>query len=221
MLLGEERAIVTSIAGTTRDTVEETLSAGRVLLRLCDTAGIREADDEVEEIGVKKALKKMEDAELVLAVFDASAELDYEDRKVIEQIKALENKTVVVVLNKTDAGNVVNACDFEDITKHIISVSAKQEMGKTELVELIEKIYIDGEIEYSSACVVTNARQFASVCNSMTHIDAAMESLEQGFTQDIAGMELELALSELGNLDGRKVTEDVVHNIFGRFCVGK
>lgn len=221
MLLGEERAIVTSIAGTTRDTVEETLSAGRVLLRLCDTAGIREADDEVESIGVKKAIEKLENAELVLAVFDASDNLDGEDEKVIEQLKSLEGKTVIVVLNKTDKGNVLLRGDFEDITSHIISVSAKEEKGKTELVELIEKIYIDGEIEYSTACVVTNARQFASVCNAMEHLDAAIDSLQAGFTQDIAGMELELALSELGNLDGRKVTEDVVHNIFGRFCIGK
>ena len=100
-------------------------------------------------------------------------------------------------------------------------ISAKQEIGRSELVELIEKIYIDGEIEYSSACVVTNARQYASVCSALSHLDAAIESLAAGFTQDIAGMELELALSELGNLDGRKVTEDVVHNIFGRFCIGK
>ena len=221
MLLGEERAIVTSIAGTTRDTVEETLSAGRVLLRLCDTAGIRDADDEVEEIGVKKALKKMEDAELVLAVFDSSSTLDDEDRKVIDEIKSLENKTVIVILNKSDKGSVLQQKDFEDITKHIINISAKEELGRNELIELIEKIYIDGEIEYSTACVVTNARQFASVCSSITHIQAAIDSLEMGFTQDIAGMELELALSELGNLDGRKVTEDVVHNIFGRFCIGK
>ena len=221
MLLGEERAIVTDVAGTTRDTVEETLSAGRVLLRLCDTAGIREADDVVEEIGVKKAIQKLEQSELVLAVFDASSPLDDEDRKVIEQIKSLDGKTVIVILNKTDKGNVLDTSIFEDITKHIITISAKQEKGKNELVELIEKIYIDGEIEYSSACVVTNARQYASVCSALTHLDAASEALSNGFTQDIAGMELELALSDLGNLDGRKVTEDVVHNIFGRFCIGK
>lgn len=221
MLLGEDRAIVTPIAGTTRDTVEETLSAGKVLLRLCDTAGIRDTGDEVEGIGVKRALKKMEEAELVLAVFDGSKCLDAEDEEVIKQLRSLEGKTVIVVLNKSDIGEDLDKSDFNDITEHVISVSAKEEWGKTELIELIEKIYIDGEIEYSSACVVTNARQFASVCNAMTHIKAAVDSLNEGFTQDIAGMELEIALSELGNLDGRKVTEDVVHNIFGRFCVGK
>lgn len=221
MLLGEERAIVTSIAGTTRDTVEETVSAGKVLLRLCDTAGIRDSDDEVEEIGVRKALEKLENSELILAVFDGSNSLEDEDKNVIEQIKQLIGKTVIVVLNKSDKGNILSADDFKDITNHVISISAKEEFGRNELVELIEKIYIDGEIEYSSACVVTNARQFASVCSSLTHIDAAIDSLNEGFTQDIAGMELEIALSELGNLDGRKVTEDVVHNIFGRFCVGK
>ncbi len=221
MLLGEERAIVTPIAGTTRDTVEETLSAGHVLLRLCDTAGIRNADDTVEEIGVRKAIEKVENAELILAVFDGSNELDTEDKEVIKQLKELENKTVIIVLNKIDIGTKLNKKQFEDITKYVVGISAKENTGKNELIELIEKIYIDGEIEYSSACVVTNARQFASVCNSISHIDNAINALNEGFTQDIAGMELELALSELGNLDGRKVTEDVVHNIFGRFCIGK
>lgn len=221
MLLGEDRAIVTPIAGTTRDTVEETVSAGKVLLRLCDTAGIHTASDEVEEIGVKRAIAKVESAELVLAVFDGSSELDDEDREVIKQLEALENKTIIVVLNKNDVGTKLDRKQFETITPYVVGISAKENNGKTELVELIEKIYIDGEIEYSSACVVTNARQFASVVNSVTHIDNALSALNEGFTQDIAGMELELALSELGNLDGRKVTEDVVHNIFGRFCVGK
>ncbi|MBE6717736.1 MAG: tRNA uridine-5-carboxymethylaminomethyl(34) synthesis GTPase MnmE [Ruminococcaceae bacterium] len=222
MLLGEERAIVTSIAGTTRDTVEETLSAGRVLLRLCDTAGIRDADDEVEEIGVRKAIKKLEEAELVLAVFDGSRALDSEDGEVIRQLEELkDNKTVIVVLNKSDVANELKAEDFKNITNHVISISAKEEKGKDELIELIEKIYIDGEIEYSTACVVTNARQYASVDSALTHIESAIESLEKGFTQDIAGMELEIAMSHLGNLDGRKITEDVVSNIFGRFCIGK
>lgn len=221
MLLGEDRAIVTPIAGTTRDTVEETVAAGKVLLRLCDTAGIHEAGDQVEEIGVKKAIEKLEKAELILAVFDGSSPLDKEDSDVIEQLKALTDKTVIVVLNKSDAGNVLTKEQFTDITKYVISISAKEELGKEQLVELIEQIYIDGEIEYSSSCVVTNSRQYASVCLSLSHIDNAVSALDQGFTQDIAGMELELALSELGNLDGRKVTEDVVHNIFGRFCVGK
>jgi tRNA modification GTPase len=221
MLLGEDRAIVTPIAGTTRDTVEETVSAGRVLLRLCDTAGIHTASDEVEEIGVKRAIAKVKNAELVLAVFDGSSELDDEDMEVIKQLKTLEDKTIIVVLNKNDVGTKLDKKQFESITPYVVGISAKENNGKTELVELIEKIYIDGEIEYSSACVVTNARQFASVVNSVTHIDNALSALNEGFTQDIAGMELELALSELGNLDGRKVTEDVVHNIFGRFCVGK
>jgi len=222
MLLGEERAIVTSIAGTTRDTVEETLSAGKVLLRLCDTAGIRDTEDEVEGIGVRKAIEKLEKAELVLAVFDSSNELDAEDREVIKQLEGLkDSKTVIVVLNKSDLESKVNADSFSGITKYIVSVSAKEECGKDELIELIERIYIDGEIEYSTACVVTNARQYASVNNAITHIGSAIDSLEAGFTQDIAGMELEMAMSHLGNLDGRKITEDVVSNIFGRFCIGK
>ena len=125
------------------------------------------------------------------------------------------------MLNKTDMGKVLKPLDFADVSKHVIYVCAKENTGRSELIKLIEDIYIDGEIEYSSACVVTNARQYSSLCRTITHIEQALKTLEEGYTQDIAGMELELALSELGGLDGRKVTEDVVHNIFGRFCVGK
>lgn len=221
MLLGEERAIVTSVAGTTRDTVEESVSAGRVLLRLCDTAGIRESDDEVEGIGVKRAIEKLKQAELVLAVFDGSEQLDDKDRAVIEEIKALGGKAVIAVLNKRDKGQAFDESAMSDIADKVIRISAKKGEGKTELTELIERIYIDGEIEYATACVVTNARQYASVCGALGHIEKAIGALSEGFTQDIAGMELELALSELGDLDGRRVTEDVVHNIFGRFCIGK
>ncbi len=221
MLLGEERAIVTPIAGTTRDTVEETFSAGKVLLRLCDTAGIRESDDEVEGIGVKRAKEKVRDAELVLAVFDASSELTEEDNAVLSQLKEYSDKTIIAVLNKTDICEKLTGEEFAEITKHTVEISAKEGKGREELVSLIEKIYIDGDISYNTQGVVTNARQYASVCNAISHLETSIQTLEQGFTQDIAGMELELALSSLGNLDGRKVTEDVVHNIFGRFCVGK
>jgi len=221
MLLGEERAIVTAVAGTTRDTVEETLTAGRVLIRLCDTAGIHSSDDEVEKIGVRKAVDKMKNAELVLAVFDKSKALDSDDREFLDELLACKDKTVIVVLNKNDAGDVLKSGDFENVTPYVIETSAKNDVGRTELIELIEKIYIEGVIDYDTATVITNARQAASVDSALVHVEAALKALKEGFTQDIAGMELELALSTLGDLDGRKVTEDVVHNIFGRFCVGK
>ena len=221
MLLGEERAIVTAVAGTTRDTVEETLTAGRVLIRLCDTAGIHSSDDEVEKIGVRKAVDKMKNAELVLAVFDKSKALDSDDREFLDELLACKDKTVIVVLNKNDAGDVLKSGDFENVTPYVIETSAKNDVGRTELIELIEKIYIEGNIDYDTATVITNARQAASVDSALVHVEAALKALKEGFTQDIAGMELELALSTLGDLDGRKVTEDVVHNIFGRFCVGK
>lgn len=222
MLLGEERAIVTSVAGTTRDTVEETLTAGRVLIRLCDTAGIHSSDDEVEKIGVSKAIDKMKSAELILAVFDKSKALDSDDREFLSELEdACKSRTVIVVLNKNDAGDVLKAEDFAHVSPYVVETSAKNEVGRQELIELIEKIYIEGNIDYDTATVITNARQFASVDSTLTHVEAAQNALKEGFTQDIAGMELELALSTLGYLDGRKVTEDVVHNIFGRFCVGK
>ncbi len=221
MLLGEERAIVTAVAGTTRDTLEETLGAGKVLLRLCDTAGIHSSDDEVEKLGVERAVGKLRSAELILAVFDRSQELDGDDREFLRELEACKDKTIIVILNKTDKGCVLGKNDFCDITPYVAETSAKNEEGRNELIELIEKVYIEGNIDYDSVTMVTNARQFASVTSAVTHIESALNSLKEGFTQDIAGMELELALSTLGDLDGKKVTEDVVQNIFGRFCVGK
>lgn len=221
MLLGEERAIVTPIAGTTRDTVEETAVAGKVLLKLCDTAGIRESNDTVEALGVERSLSKLESAELVLAVFDNSNTADSYDEEFLNHLKAYPSKNIIALFNKTDLGHSFETSLLSGITDNILEISAKNGTGKYELIELIENLYIKGQLEYDSAAIVTNARQFASLGNALNHLDAALAALNAGFTQDVAGLELELALSELGEVDGRKVSDDIVSNIFHRFCVGK
>lgn len=224
-LLGRERAIVTDIAGTTRDTIEESIVCGRVMLRLCDTAGIRESNDAVERIGVERSLKMMEEAELILAVFDLSRKMDSEDEDIIKKLDAVECPKIAV-LNKSD---IASEFDKDGLSKygftHTVEISAAAEnenaSGVGKLKEIIEKLYIDGEIDYNSYAVITNARQNASVTRALDYVKNAIGTLKGGDTSDMAGFDLEAALSELSELDGRRVTEEIVDGIFHRFCVGK
>lgn len=224
-LVGRERAIVTSIAGTTRDTIEETVHCGKILLRLCDTAGIHEASDEVERIGVERTLSMLSEAELVLAVFDASSELDSEDNELIERLKK-SDAVKIAVLNKNDLEEKLDIASIEEtgIFSHIVRISAGSNdinNGVENLKNTICSMYIDGEIDYSKNAVLTNARQNASVSRALEFIRSAAGELERGSTSDTAGFDLEAALSELSELDGRRVTEEIVDGIFHRFCVGK
>ena len=219
-LVGRERAIVTDIAGTTRDTVEETVKLGKVLLRLCDTAGIRETEDEVERIGVKRTLDELSRAELIFAVFDLSRESDAGDIELIERLKPI-GAVKIAILNKSDedAGRF-DVRLLSDFT-HIVTISAKTGEGIDELTSLTERLFEVGELDYDSGAMLLNARQNASASRALGFIRAALESLESGVSADMAGLDIEAALSELGELDGRQVTEDIVDGIFHSFCVGK
>lgn len=237
-LLGTDRAIVTHIAGTTRDTIEEKMSLGRILLNICDTAGIRETDDEVERIGVDRALSKAEEAELVLAVFDGSRPLDDEDDRLIERVIELKNagKSVIVVINKNDIssaplledakikalcrGSGVNAADGVGAV-HALTVSAATGEGIDELKKSIEGLFVSGEIDYSAVAVVSNARQYNAMQTAVSAVERAKNALVCGFSADVCGLDLEEALARLGEIDGRGVTEAVTDDIFHRFCVGK
>lgn len=221
LMLGEQRAIVTDIAGTTRDTVEETVNCGKVLLRLCDTAGIRQSDDTVEKIGIEKALEKLDSSDLIFAMFDNSSPLDDDDLQFIERLKSQDGKTVVILLNKSDLGTVADRSLFEKLSPYVLEICANDPETKNDISTLIESIFIDGKIDYDKDGVITNARQNACLERVLSRIDEAKAALENGFTQDIAGIELESALSELAGIDGRTVTDDVVKDIFSRFCVGK
>ncbi len=222
-MLGEERAIVTDIAGTTRDVIEETVRLERIVLRLSDTAGIRETDDVIEKIGVDLAKEKISGAELVFAVFDASAPLDKEDRDLVSYIKdKAADKKVVAVINKTDAAVCDEAvAELESAFEHAVKISARSGVGIDALYSLSEGFYINGDIDYNSSAVIANARQHSAVMRAKEAVANAVAALESGFTQDIAGMDLEQALSSIRELDSRGVGEDVVKQIFGRFCVGK
>lgn len=215
-LLGYDRAIVTSVAGTTRDTVEETAIIGRVTLRLCDTAGIRESSDEVERIGIERSIGKLNEAELILAVFDGSSPLDELDKDVIERISATDAE-VIAVINKSD---ISSESDF-DIPFRTVTVSALDGSGFDELKKSVSDLYIDEKLNYDTTPVLTNARQFAAASEAKNRLESALNALKNGFTQDIAGMDLELALSFLREIDGRNVSEEITDRIFSRFCVGK
>lgn len=220
-LAGRDRAIVTDIAGTTRDTVEETTKAGRVVLRLCDTAGIRETFDTIERIGVERSIYELRRAELVLAVFDLSHAADDEDLKLIDRLDELD-AVKIAVLNKSDisTGNFDRGL-IEGKFAHTVELSAKNGNGTDTLTDIIQSMFINGEIDYDNQAIVLNARQNASASRARDFVRVAIKSLGCGFTSDTAGLDLEAALSELSELDGRRVTEEIVDSIFHRFCVGK
>ncbi|MBR5286770.1 MAG: tRNA uridine-5-carboxymethylaminomethyl(34) synthesis GTPase MnmE [Clostridia bacterium] len=216
-LCGEERAIVTDVAGTTRDVVTETVRLGDLILRLSDTAGIRESDDKVEMIGIERSKRAIDEAELILAVFDISRPLDGDDERIIDEIKASgkADKTVCI-LNKTDiASDSVAELPFEKR----LCVSAKNREGIDALIDTVSDMFGAGEIGENDEIVV-NARQCAAVINASNALANAIDALDS-FTQDIAGMDIEVALSAIAEADGRSVSEDIVNEIFSHFCVGK
>lgn len=215
-LLGEDRAIVTSVAGTTRDTVEESISIGRVTLRLCDTAGIRSSDDEVERLGIQRSISKLNESELIIAVFDGSTPLDTLDKEVIDLV--LRSKAeVIAVINKSD----ISAERISDIPFESLSVSALNGDGFETLKDKISALYVEEKLDYNTTAVISNARQYAAAKSALLHLNEALSALGKGFTQDVAGMSLELSLGSLKEIDGRNVNEEITDRIFSRFCVGK
>ena len=219
-LVGREAAIVTEIEGTTRDILTETVSLGRVTLRLVDTAGIRDTEDTVEKIGVERARKSLDEAELILSVFDNSRTLDDKD---FEIISALENlsATKIALINKDDEKSALDESILKEKFDQILRISAKNEEGLDALRSLVEELYINEQIDTQNDAVLINARQHASLVNAEKHLILALEALELGLSPDLAGVDLELAMSHLSEIDGREVDEDIVSEIFSHFCVGK
>ena len=225
-LLGRRRAIVTDIPGTTRDTVEETVNIDGVMLRLCDTAGIRDPQDEVERIGTELSVEKASEAELIFGMFDSSRALDEDDRRSAELIlkEATRGAETVILLNKCDAGEkLTDASALGEILPGlpIIEISAKCGEGIDLLCGRIKELFNAEAIAYADNAVLSNARQFNAVSAALQSVEAALNALDSGFTPDVAGLDLEAALASLGETDGRCVTENVVSEIFSRFCVGK
>lgn len=216
MLAGEERAIVTSVAGTTRDVVTETVRMGDILLRLSDTAGLRDGGGEIERQGISRSLKSLKEAELVLAVFDGSRKQSAADDEVVRHIEAAGKAAqAVALINKSDKGRqYAYSLPFPKL-----AISAKEGTGFDGLKKALADMY-DSRGAVTDE-VIINARQHGAVCRALEGVDSALNALDGGFTQDVAGLDLENALKALGELDGRSVSEEIVSDIFSRFCVGK
>lgn len=215
MLCGSDRSIVTDIAGTTRDIVETTINIGDVILNLADTAGIHETDDTVEKFGVTRAKEKIDNAELLLAVFDNSVPLDNDDK---ELIRSISNKKCIVILNKTDLSPAFDKEDLGDFD--IIEISAKSGIGYKELTKAINHICKTDMLSPDDT-VLINERQRDCVCRALGAVHAASEALLCGMTLDAVGVCVDDAIASLLELTGKRVTNEVCDEIFKRFCVGK
>ncbi len=215
MLSGVDRSIVTDIAGTTRDVIEETVKVGDIILRLADTAGIRETGDKIESIGVDLALKRMETAQLVLAVFDSSQIPDSNDLKLLE---ILDNKNTLIIINKTDLESRLDRALFKDF--NLVEISAKENSGLEELTEKISQICGLSAISPDSALLI-NERQRACAALALEAVNEAYNAILAGQTLDAVGICVDDALASLFELTGRRVTNQVADEIFRSFCVGK
>ena len=219
VLAGEERAIVTDIAGTTRDTLEEHIRLRGISLNVVDTAGIRDTEDVVEKIGVTKARTAAEDADLIIYVVDASVPLDENDRDIIEMIR---NRKAVVLLNKTDLEQVVSVEELEKQTGHqVIPVSAKEETGIEELEKEIQSMFYHGDIDFNDEVYVTNIRHKTALTESLSSLKLVQKSIEDGMPEDFYSIDLMNAYEQLGTIIGEAVEDDLVNEIFSKFCMGK
>lgn len=219
VLVGEERAIVTDIAGTTRDTLEEHIQMQGISLNVVDTAGIRDTGDRVEQIGVSRAKTAAEQADLIIYVVDASVPLDSNDRDIIEMIRG---RRTVVLLNKTDLETVVTAEYMESITGYpVIQVSAKEETGIEELEDKVKSMFYDGEINFNEEIYITNIRHKTALTESLKSLMMVMESIESGMPEDFFSIDLMDAYAHLGSVIGEEVGEDLINEIFSKFCTGK
>ncbi len=245
LLVGQDRAIVTDIAGTTRDTLEETVNLGDITLNMIDTAGIRNTEDIVEKIGVEKAKKISEDADLILYVMDSSVPLDENDVDIVRMIK--EKKTIIL-LNKSDLDEVVNKSSvdalFSDVCEKncsvyelsetendkqwdgnenicMIRISVKKNDGLDLLVELLKKMFFHGQISYDDEVCITSSRHKEALLEALESINQVKRSLKDNMPEDFYSIDLMNAYAALGRIIGEEVEDDLVNEIFSKFCMGK
>lgn len=217
LISGVEKSIVTDIAGTTRDMVEETVMVGDITLLLVDTAGIRETDDVVEKIGVGRAKKSINDSDLNILILDASQPLTAED---LEIMKLCDASKTIVVLNKIDLGMKINPGDLSSFSGRIVEMSALNYEGEEEFRAMLQKVVAVSEVEPSEA-LISNERQFTAMKRAFEMVDSAAEDLKSGITLDAVTVLIQNAVSELMSLTGENVNIETVNKIFSRFCVGK
>ena len=218
VILNEERAIVTDVEGTTRDTIEEYIQIEGIPIKIIDTAGIRNAKDEVEKIGVRKASQIAKDSDIIIAIFDITRNFNEEDEEIIELIKS---KNAIIVLNKIDLNQEKNMKKLEKLNKPIIKLSTKTREGINDLYKEISKIYKLNEIANNGEIIVSNNRHKKLIRNAMANLQEAMSTILAKMPIDIISGNLREILEELGKITGETVSEDVINEIFSKFCLGK
>ena len=220
LLLGEDKAIVTDTAGTTRDIIEESVRLDDIVLNIIDTAGIRDTDDEIEKIGVDKARKYAADADLVLYMVDSSIPLDENDDDIIEM---LHDKKTIVLLNKTDLEKVTSKDDLRNILGdvYIINISAKENLGIDEFKEVVKTIFYNGDLNYNEDVIITNVRQINELRECLSSLKLVINSIDDGMPEDFYSIDLQNAYVHLGYIIGEEISDDVADEIFSKFCMGK
>lgn len=219
ILVGEERAIVTEIAGTTRDILQEQIQIGGIGLNVIDTAGIRDTEDIVEKIGVNKSREYIEKADLIIYVVDSSTELDENDQEIID---AIQNKKAIVLLNKSDLNPKTDASILQtQLNKPILSISAKNNTGIHELETLIEEMFFSGKLSFNDEVYITNIRQKNALAEAQNSLKMVLQSIADGMPEDFFTIDMMNAYEALGTIIGESVGEDLVNEIFSKFCMGK
>lgn len=219
VLVGEERAIVTDIAGTTRDTLEENIRLHGISLNIVDTAGIRETEDVVEKIGVDKARANADDADLLIYVVDGSCPLDENDYQIMNLI---EGRKSIVLLNKTDLEMVLTPEEIKEKTgKEVVAVSAKEQRGIDLLEEKIKELFLSGEIDFNDEVMITNVRHKTAMSEALKSLSLVKQSIEDQMPEDFYSIDLMNAYEQLGTITGESLEDDLVNEIFNKFCMGK
>ena len=219
-ILKEDRAIVTEIEGTTRDTIEEFVTINGIPLKLVDTAGIRKAKDEVEKIGIYKSREIAKEADLIIAIFDSSKDLTDEDMEILNLIKG---KKVIILLNKIDLNSKINENDSRllDVSRDIIKVSALNNLGIDKLYEKITDLFNLDQINLDNEVLITNLRQKNLITKAIEHIQETKNTMSNNMPLDIVAISIKEILEDLGSITGDEVSEDIIDEIFSKFCLGK
>ena len=219
-ILKEERAIVTEVEGTTRDTIEEFVNINGIPLKLIDTAGIRESNDQVEKIGIEKSKKLAKDADLIIAIFDSSKEFSQDDINILEIIK---NKRSIIILNKIDLKQKITHENpkLENFKENIINMSIKNKNGLEELFEKITTMFNLNQINFDNDIVITNERHKNLITKAIENLDKAQATIKEGMPVDILEISLKDVLINLGSITGEEAGEEIIKEIFSRFCLGK
>ena len=219
-ILKEERAIVTDIEGTTRDTIEEFVTVKGIPIKLVDTAGIRNAKDEVEKIGIQKSIEEAQNADLIIAIFDSSKELTNEDKEILDLIKG---KKAIILLNKTDLPSKIdeNNKQLKENAKNIIKISAKNNQGINKLYDKIAEMFSLNQINLDNEVLITNVRHKNIISKALQNVKKANEAILVNMPIDIVTIYIKEILEDLGEITGEYVTEDIINEIFSKFCLGK